>query len=206
MVYYNWRYYSSLMGRWFSRDPIFPENYFNDYTYSRNDVSKNIDILGKEVFLRAGVVDVKGGKTAASLGIYHYWIKTDTKEAGLGNEDGVPGENGQQNVDCIFSKTYIQDHTGRAFLFEQKMENVVEDCVNAYLIIYSRVGNWIPIMSDCKSFATGVIKNCTPSKRAISVDPGIRMCTFGMIGGRTCNHITRYGVIYPNDKFVEITK
>jgi RHS repeat-associated protein len=23
LVYYNWRYYSSLMGRWFSRDPIF---------------------------------------------------------------------------------------------------------------------------------------------------------------------------------------
>ena len=204
LAYYNFRYYNIVEGRWIKRDSINPTAYHNLYAFSRNNPDKNMDILGNDVYIRYAIADIPGGEIAASVGKFHAWIKTDKYEAGLGNAEGVPGENGQQSADMPLSKTYVQDHTGRAYLLETKVDGVDEDCVNAYISTFRRVGNWVPLMSDCNTFVGSVISNCTPKERKVWVDPGIRMCTFGMIGGRTCgNYETKYGVIYPIDKFVE---
>ena len=47
LVYYNWRYYNAMAGRWNSRDAIFYSKYFNFYSYPNNNTIINFDFLGQ---------------------------------------------------------------------------------------------------------------------------------------------------------------
>ena len=45
------------------------------------------------------------------FGFQHYWVKTDSSEAGLGAEGaGVPGQGAK---DCPLVRTTVNDHTGQ---------------------------------------------------------------------------------------------
>jgi|GEM_PF-181682 len=46
LVYYNWRYYNPLNGRWGRREPIYGHIYYNNYIYILNKMVSKIDILG----------------------------------------------------------------------------------------------------------------------------------------------------------------
>ena len=46
LVYYNWRYYNPLNGRWGRREPIYGHFYYNNYIYILNKTVSKIDILG----------------------------------------------------------------------------------------------------------------------------------------------------------------
>ena len=208
LVYYNYRYYNPTNGRWTRRDAIFSSFYFNAYAYAHNTPSHEFDKLGNDVYIRFNKADVCFGGGAAELGIYHMWIKTDKYEAGLGNQNGVPGENGQSSPDCPCSKTFVRDHTNRDYINQHKVENAIENCVNAYISsnLNQYQGRWIPLYNDCNAYVKNIISNCTPQKILKRIDvSGARICPFGMIGGHiTGMYITVYGVIYPNNRFVEI--
>ena len=55
--YWGYRYYSSRMGRWISRDPIEEEGDFNLYHLVRNNPIDSVDALGtSEICLRAPII------------------------------------------------------------------------------------------------------------------------------------------------------
>src|SRR5258705_5479908 len=65
------------------------------------------DLPKGKVYLCHGVAHLPGN----IFGFQHYWVKTDTSEAGLGAEGaGVPG---QGATDCPLVRTTVNDHTGQ---------------------------------------------------------------------------------------------
>lgn len=51
---YGYRYYSTELGRWLSRDPIGEQGGMNLYGFVLNDPIGNTDVLGEDVYLRQG--------------------------------------------------------------------------------------------------------------------------------------------------------
>ena len=49
MVYYNWRYYDALVGRWMTSDPTYPLS--NLYAYVNNSTNYNVDRLGLSIIV-----------------------------------------------------------------------------------------------------------------------------------------------------------
>ena len=50
LIYYNYRYYNPLDGRWISRDPNEESNKITSYLFVNNRPSSSIDVLGKKAF------------------------------------------------------------------------------------------------------------------------------------------------------------
>ena len=89
----------------------------------------------------------------------HHWIKTDTRESGMGGRCPVPG---QECSDTPYSDTEVKDHTGQSKMpgvVCELQRNVDEGCVNRYLVPGRRTGPR-NIFNQCNSFAYSVVGSC----------------------------------------------
>ena len=204
LVYYNYRYYNPTDGRWIRRDILKTTFDQRLYLFSENRPIHQWDYVGLTVRIRYAVPNILGGELASFVGKYHKWIKTDHYEMGMGNENGVPGENGQTSPDMPFSPTYVVDHSGRTYIGEIEYPDVDEECVNSYLIMYSYLGLWTPLVNDCNSYVDRIIHLCTPKCRPVFSEPTVRLCVFGGCGGNMTFPSQKWGVIYAGNLFVEI--
>lgn len=98
---------------------------------------------------------------ARELDVKHHWLRTSTKEAGMGAADGgVPGN----RMDLPYvTHTRINDHTGQGNLPGSTCERVAdvdEACVNRELELGKPLGRWT-LTNQCQSFAAEVLERCS---------------------------------------------
>ena len=94
----------------------------------------------------------------------HRWLRTKSKEAGLGQEGGgVPGEGEfvTANNSPYWTQTEVVDHTGRGNLPGSTCRRAAlqSDCVNKMLSIGHKHGTF-SATNNCQSFVFGVIAAC----------------------------------------------
>ena len=110
-----------------------------------------MDPLGLKVYRCKRPAEIAGGM------VDHHWIKTDTKEAGMGELNaGVPGD---RSNSPYFTKVAINDHTGQSTMPDASCEEqpyADEDKVNELLEIGKPLGVW-STYNQCQSFATSVL-------------------------------------------------
>lgn len=159
-LYYNWhRYYNPATGQFIQSDLIGLEGGINTYAYAENDPISNMDPDGLAVLICSRPADLPYPLSK----VKHKWIKTDTKEAGMGAQAGViPAQGG--NSDLPFTPTEVVDHTGQSkkskTSCEQAPKKVDEKCVNEKLKTGRKLGRWAP-WNQCQSFVKEVIAQCT---------------------------------------------
>jgi RHS repeat-associated protein len=156
-LHYNWhRYYDPATGRYLTPDPIGLEGGVNLYAYVQNNPVNFVDPWGLRVQRCRAPAQVANGA------VDHHWIKTDTKEAGMGPAGG--GNAGDQSASPYFSQTAITDHTGysdpnskdwRSGTTCEDVPDADEDKVNELLDIGQPLGRWTGT-NQCQSFADDV--------------------------------------------------
>jgi RHS repeat-associated protein len=166
--YYRARHYDASHGRFLSEDPI--GEGFNHYAYVFNDPIDSMDPTGLKVYRCCAVADIPGNVVHAS----HCWLKTSTREAGLGGIDvGQPAKKAVPNNGCgphdgPFAQTQIVDHSGesvsRAGTRCEEIPDVDEKCVDDAIFTDSRgygatKGLWSP-WNQCNSVANGILSKC----------------------------------------------
>jgi hypothetical protein len=95
--------------------------------------------------------------------IEHYWIKTDSIEAGMGGTRG--NEPGNDSGDLPYDTVQVTDHAGRSKQLGascKKIDDLNESKVNQQLKIGTLLGSWHPL-NQCQSFARTVIENSRKS-------------------------------------------
>jgi RHS repeat-associated protein len=153
----TYRAYDPAVGRWLNRDPIGLAGGLNLYAYANNNPLRWTDPTGLDVFLCRRPADLPFPLNQFD----HYWIKTDTYEAGMGGmRGGVPGQNG--NSDRPYDPTQTVDHSGQSKASNascEKQRNVDEQCVNDLIQPGQSTGGWNPY-NQCQSFAFSAINRC----------------------------------------------
>ncbi len=157
-LYYNYfRTYDPSTGRYLESDPIGLRGGINTYTYALDNPLRWTDSLGLDVLLCHRPADLPFPLNQFD----HYWIKTDTLEAGMGGmRGGVPGQNG--NSDRPYDPTQTVDHSGQSNASNascEKQNNVDEQCVNDLIRPGQPTGSWNPF-NQCQSFAYSTINRC----------------------------------------------
>jgi RHS repeat-associated protein len=116
------------------------------------------------VTVKSAIPDLPGGNAMAAQGKYHQWIMTeDGREVGMGNAQGVPGENGQSSPDLPYSATQTVDHSGRDSLpVMQVYSGVNLDALDSWLALGQDTGPWSPGANDCNTWVEKVINASTP--------------------------------------------
>ena len=130
----------------------------------------DVDPLGLKVYRCCTVADIPGNV----LNFKHCWLKTDTREAGLGNLDvGQPAGQAVPNNECAGDgpvvQTQVVDHTGQSVkrpgTICTEIPDVDEQCVNDAIFTDRRgygvtQGSWTP-WNQCNTFASGVLRKCS---------------------------------------------
>lgn len=92
--------------------------------------------------------------------VSHYWIKTDTKIAGMGSENLTGDEQvGDKFESPLALKVYIIDHSNQTPLSCKEKLDIDEDCVNAELDLGKPLGYFSPT-NNCQVFTRKIIKKC----------------------------------------------
>lgn len=144
------------------------------YSYAKANPLARFDPLGLDVKVCSRPVDLP---VLGRLGIPHKWVKTDTKEAGLGPAGGgVPGEVAPacDNSCPYIAKTEITNHSGQSSDPNASCEtiaNVDEGCVNRLLEVGQAQGPWAFGFNDCWTFADRVILACRTGLPSIGPSP-----------------------------------
>jgi RHS repeat-associated protein len=118
------------------------------------------------VTVNSAIPDLPGGDAMAWLGFYHEWITTSTGlAAGMGNAQGVPGEN-QESPDLPYiTDTYTVDHHGRKPLLMRDVRGLSRPAVEAWMQLGRETGGWAPLFNDCNTWVDEVIESSTPRDR-----------------------------------------
>jgi RHS repeat-associated protein len=170
LYYYRARYYDSLFGRFLSEDPLgFSSQLANLYQYVFNNPVRWTDPSGLKVYRchRHAYIYIRGVDVNV-VNAYHYWIRTDTKEAGLGPaRGGVPGHGGS---DYPGIPTTINDHSGEGAKPGAECEEVPnedENCVNKELAIGQNEGRFLilPPGRTCGNVVSDILDKCSTKPR-----------------------------------------
>ena len=100
-------------------------------------------------------VDPTANCLAKMCGKRHRWLKTDTKQAGMGPADNGP----LPSSPCCGTKTAIVDESKETGATCYDIPKADEDCVNDELAIGKPLGDW-GANNNCNTFAGQVIKKC----------------------------------------------
>lgn len=150
------RWYSSSTGRWFSRDPIQEKGGLHLYAFVFNNPIMFIDPDGRKVQMCCRDINVNPALDclAKICGKRHCWLKTDTKQAGMG-----PANAGPLPACPCGSATAVVDHSKETGATCYDIPNANEDCVNNELQIGKSLGPW-KASNNCNSYAGDVAKKC----------------------------------------------
>lgn len=159
------RDYDAQTGRWTTKDPfLFDGGLANLYGYVGSDPVNQLDIDGQEVELCSGVADIPGNV----IGLKHQWIRTDEKDAGLGQAGGgVPGEGEYRIRDNspYITETEVTDHHDRGDKEGSTclpLPDVDEECVNREMVIGEKRGKW-SLFNQCQTYVRQIIRMCRKS-------------------------------------------
>lgn len=115
--------------------------------------------MGRGVELCKGPMDVP---IARAVGLKHHWLRTSTREAGLGRADETVPDHRLKLPFIV--PTQLNDHTGRGERSDSKctrVENVDEACVNRELEQLGKpLGIWTPT-NQCQVYAASVLEQCS---------------------------------------------
>jgi RHS repeat-associated protein len=164
LVRFGARDYDPVVGRWTAKDPIrFEGGQGSFYVYLANEPIASRDPTGLDVWLcrqPTGIVLTPFMKKWAdrfNVDLNHYWVKTDTKEFGMGPADpNAPQSYGQP--------TKQTDQTGsstNAAAVCEKQPRVDEACVNSFSNPGQDTGAWTWPINYCKPYAENIIDYCT---------------------------------------------
>jgi len=159
------RYYSAAVGRFMNEDPIGFAGGTNLYSFVTNDPIIHTDPFGWMVYKCTRPTHFGGILSFVDWlsqhgGPQHWWIKTDTKEAGLGQAGGgIPGGPGGGYT----SQTEIVDHTGESTqpgstCIPEPDED--EDCVNRELTIGQQMGLFLG-QNNCHQLVNDIFDTCS---------------------------------------------
>ncbi|MGS5088851.1 RHS repeat-associated core domain-containing protein [Hydrogenophaga sp. A37] len=150
-LFYNWhRFYDPRVGRYTSADPIGLAGGFNRFGYVGGNAISQADPTG---LIASVCEDPAFGLTEH---VSHYWIKTDTRAAGMG----------RNHSSRVPLSAKILNHKGR----HKKPDAVCtprpeldEDCVNRYIdaTMNEEFGYWVPPVNYCKTYVGWIITMCT---------------------------------------------
>jgi uncharacterized protein RhaS with RHS repeats len=172
-VYYRARYYDVQIGRFVIEDPTrHRSGQLNYYSYVADNPVNYRDPRGLKVYRCSREARFMAGNFNMNIiGLTHQWIKTDSKEVGLGPaRGGVPGGGGS---DVPFSPTALTNHAGASSqpgVECQEITEVDEDCVNRELKVGQPQGRFfLTPWNQCQAVTTRILKKC--STKAHIPDP-----------------------------------
>ncbi len=159
LYYYRARYYDPGIGRFLSEDPDRFGAGIDFYPYVANNPASWQDPWGLKVFKCCRDIEVNWfiNGVSTALRLKHCFIKTDTKEAGMGAARGE----GLPSSPCLgHTQSAIRDHTGQAVKADCKeVTGVDEGCVNQELQIGKPTGVWSSD-NNCNTFVDQVLEKC----------------------------------------------
>jgi RHS repeat-associated protein len=171
--HYNiFRWYRAGWGRYTSADPVGLRGGVNLFAYGEGNPIRWADPLGLRVFKCCAPAMIAAGL------IDHCWLKTDTREGGLGDLDvGQPaGQAAAVGDRCgglpYLVQTQVVNHAGQSSSRRgatcAEITDVNEQCVNDEIWTNSRGygatrGAWTPF-NQCQSFVNDVLRKCRKKK------------------------------------------
>lgn len=93
--------------------------------------------------------------------VNHHWLKTDTKNAGMGSgNDGLIGDHFEAPY---ATHVFVIDHSNQTAEKCKEIKDIDEDCVNEQLDIGKPLGRF-NLINNCQTFVSGILKECKTNK------------------------------------------